>query len=118
MLFHFAFAYKKNKLLCIGQNNPEKTHPRALMVSNKFKTDIEYPYLHAETDVVSKLWNTHKIDSSIDLVVLRLSKHGKVKISKPCRRCEKVIRAVGFGEVWWSTNTGFASYENRIEIPR
>jgi hypothetical protein len=76
--FHFAFAYKKNKLLAIGQNNPEKTHTQALMLSKRFlNEETDYPYLHAETDVISKLWGKYYIDNTIKLVIVRLNKRPK-----------------------------------------
>ena len=38
--YHFAFGYHRNKLLAMGQNNPEKTHTQALMLSKRFNTGM------------------------------------------------------------------------------
>jgi hypothetical protein len=106
--FHFAFAYKKNKLLSIGQNNPEKTHTQALWFSRKFlNEDTDHPYLHAETDALSRMWGKHYIDSSIKLVVIRLNKHGKLRCSKPCEKCDEIMRGLGINQIWWSIDDGF-----------
>lgn len=106
-IFHFAFGYKKNKLLAIGQNNPEQTSAKALRLSKRFQTGIKYPYMHAETDLISRLWGKYYIDSSLKVVVIRLNRLGELRQSKPCRRCDKVLKALGVNKVWWSTNCGF-----------
>lgn len=105
--FHFAFGYKKNKLLAIGQNNPEKTHPQALMLAKRFNIELAYPYFHAETDLISRLWGKYYIDSSLKMVIIRLNKHGVLRCSKPCPRCEQIIRSLDINKVWWSTDNGF-----------
>ena len=105
--FHFAFGYKKNKLLAIGQNNPEKTHTQALILSQRFNIDNDYPYLHAETDLISRLWGKHYIDNSLRMVIVRLNKHGQLRCSKPCEKCEQIINALDIKKVWWSIDNGF-----------
>ena len=110
-MFHFAFGYNKSKLLAIGQNNPEKTNAKAWRLSQKFNTDIIYPYLHAETDLVSKLWGRHYIDNRLKIVVIRLNKNGKLRQSKPCKRCNKILKALDVNKVWWSTENGFKQAE-------
>jgi hypothetical protein len=105
--FHFAFGYKKNKLLAIGQNNPEKTHTQALVLAQRFNLQNEYPYLHAETDLISRLWGKHYVDSSLKMVIVRLNKRGQLRCSKPCERCDQIIRSLGLNKVWWSTENGF-----------
>jgi hypothetical protein len=105
--FHFAFGFKKNKLLAIGQNNPEKTHPQALILAKRFNTNLEHPYLHAETDLISRLWGKYYIDNSLKIVVVRLNKHGKLRCSKPCEKCEQILKALDITKVWWSEDYGF-----------
>lgn len=105
--FHFAFGFKKNKLLAIGQNNPEKTHTQALILAKRFNIDIKYPYLHAETDLISRLWGKHYIDANIKMVIVRLNKNGELRNSKPCSRCSKIIKALGIKDIYWSTENGF-----------
>ncbi|NBO99256.1 MAG: hypothetical protein EBU90_03895 [Proteobacteria bacterium] len=105
--FHFAFGFRKNKLLAIGQNNPEKTHPQALLLSQRFNLGLEHPYLHAETDLISKLWGKYYIDNSMKMVVVRLNKRGQLRCSKPCERCSQIIEALGINKIWWSIDDGF-----------
>lgn len=119
MVFHFAYIFKKNKLISIGQNNPEKTHPTAKKFSDRFKTGLEYPYLHAEIDAISKVWNQYKIDESMSLIVFRFNKYGVLRYSKPCKTCSKIISALSFGEVWWSTNGKcLSNIKNEYKISR
>ena len=106
--FHFAFGYRKNKLLAIGQNSPEKTHTQALMLAKRFNADNDYPYLHAETDLISKLWGKHYIDNNLKIVIIRLNKKGQLRCSKPCERCDCIIKALGITKIWWSLDNGFS----------
>jgi hypothetical protein len=106
--FHFAFGYKRNKLLAIGQNSPEKTHTKALALSKRFNTDLEYPHFHAETDLISRLWGKHYVDNSLKMVVLRLNKRGELRCSQPCERCSMIIQSLGITKIWWSLDNGFS----------
>lgn len=107
--FHFAFGFRKNRLLAIGQNNPEKTHTQAFLIAKKFNDDVglEYPYLHAETDLISRLWGKYYIDSSLKVIIVRLNKRGELRCSKPCDRCESILKSLDINKVWWSTDYGF-----------
>jgi hypothetical protein len=108
--FHFAFGFKKNKLLAIGQNNPEKTHTQAFLLAKKYNDDIglEHPYLHAETDLISRLWGKYYIDSSLKIVIIRLNKRGELRCSKPCERCDQILKSLDIKKIWWSTDYGFS----------
>lgn len=111
--YHFAFGYHRNNLLAIGQNNPEKTHTQALVLSQRFNTNLKHPYLHAETDLISRLWGKYYIDENLKMVVIRLNKRGELRDSKPCANCGKIIKGLGIKKVWWSTENGFNnSYRN------
>ena len=105
--FHFAFGYRKNKLLAIGQNNPEKTHTQAVMLARRFNTELEHPFLHAETDLISRLWGKYYIDNSLRMVIIRLNKRGELRCSKHCERCDQIIKSLGINKVWWSDVNGF-----------
>lgn len=110
--FHFAFGFRKNKLLAIGQNHPDKTHTQAFILSKRFNTDLEHPYLHAETDLISRLWGKYYIDSNLKMVIIRLNKHGKLRCSKPCEKCEQIINGLGITKLWWSMDDGFYNQQS------
>lgn len=105
--FHFAFGYKKNKLLAIGQNNPEKTHTQALRLAQRFKINLQHPYLHAETDLISRLWGKYYIDDTLKMVIIRLNKKGELRNSKPCDKCQQIIDCLDINNIWWSIDNGF-----------
>jgi hypothetical protein len=106
--FHFAFGFKRNKLLAIGQNNPEKTHTKAFVLSKRFNTELVYPHFHAETDLISRLWGKHYIDNSLKMVVIRLNRRGELRYSKPCERCSMIIESLDINKIWWSIDNGFS----------
>lgn len=105
--FHFAFGYEKSNLLAIGQNNPEKTHTQALKLAKRFNLDTMYPYLHAETDLISRLWGKHYIDHSLKIVIIRLNKRGELRNSKPCSKCSQILNALGVKKIYWSNDNEF-----------
>lgn len=106
--FHFAFAYKRNKLLAMGQNNPEKTHTRALMLAKRFNIELPYPHFHAETDLISRLWGKYYIDNNLKMVIVRLNKRGQLRCSQPCKKCTRIIESLGITKIWWSIDNGFS----------
>lgn len=104
--FHFAFAYKRNKLLAIGQNNMVEKSNKANRLFQHFGIAHPYHYIHAETDVISRLWGRTYIDSSIKFVLIRINKWGALANSKPCSRCSSIFDALGVTKIYWSTNEG------------
>jgi len=105
--FHFAFGYRKSKLIGIGQNNPEKTNPKAIHLAKKFNIELYYPYLHAETDLISRLLNNYYIDNNLSIVIIRLNKRGELRNSKPCKKCYQIMQALDISKIYWSTENGF-----------
>ena len=111
--FHFAFGFRKSKLLAIGQNNPEKTHTQALMLAKRFNTETDHPYLHAETDLISRLWGKYYIDGSLKMVIIRLNKRGELRCSRPCEKCSQILQTLGIRKVWWSEDNGFCCKQSQ-----
>lgn len=103
--FHFAFIYKRNTLLSIGQNS-YKLNPKALALANRFGVNKtkKYPSLHAEISAISKIWGREYIDGSMKMVVIRLNRKLELKNSKPCKSCSQVIQSLGIDRVWYSVN--------------
>jgi hypothetical protein len=105
--YHFAIAFDGNKPVAISQNNPIKVNAKALKIGEHFniRTYIEYPFLHAETNLVCNLWQKFgHIDSSLDIVVLRINRQGKLMGSKPCENCQQVLDKVNLTSIFWSEN--------------
>ena len=106
--FHFSFAWKKNKLISIGINNPFTVNGKALKFAQLFNTQkqIKYPYLHAEIDMISRMWGKTRVDGNIKVVVLRLNSSGQLKNSKPCGSCSSILAALNVDNIWWSDSVG------------
>ena len=106
--FHFAFGFHRNRLIAIGQNNPEMITAKSYFMRQRFNVDSKYPYIHAEVDMLSKMWGKYHIDSRLRVVVIRLNKKGELRDSKPCSKCSSILDALNVTKVWWSTNDGFS----------
>jgi hypothetical protein len=102
--YHFAFLYKKNKLVSIGVNSYDPS-PKILYLANRFNVQKykQYNYAHAETDAISKAWGKFYLDSSFSFVIIRLNRFGMLQNSKPCANCQSIIDSIGINDVWWST---------------
>jgi hypothetical protein len=107
--WHFAFAYRKNKLLAIGQNNMRCPEGTAFKFAKKFSTNQLFPTRHAEVDLISRLWGKLYIDSSIKLVIIRLNRFGEMQNSKPCKHCQIVLDALNIKKIYYSTVEGIYS---------
>lgn len=105
--YHFCFAWDKNRLLAIGQNYPDKPSAKAMKFAKKFqdRDKMKYPYLCAETDCLSKMYGRYYIGPDTKVVVIRLNSRGELQNSKPCRACDRILRAFDT-EVWYSTASG------------
>ena len=106
--YHFAFGWYKNKLLSIGQNRTDTPSGRALKFARRFNNTetIKYPFLHAEVDLISRLWGRHYINNKLKVVVIRLNRFGEMQNSKPCSNCSNILSALDVNKIWWSTNRG------------
>lgn len=103
--YHFAIAFDGNRPVCLSQNNPVKVNAKALRMGQMFniQTYKEYPYAHAESHLVSQLLDRYNsIYTDLSVVVVRIGRDGRMRLSKPCENCSKILRAVGLTDVYWS----------------
>lgn len=107
-MVHFAFAYRRNTLLAVGYNEMRRPSPKSLRFARKFKINhwLEYPFMHAELDVIIKLWGRIFINQDISLVLVRIGSRSNLLYSRPCRNCQKVLDLLNIRKVYWSTPTG------------
>jgi tRNA(Arg) A34 adenosine deaminase TadA len=101
--FHYAFALRKSKVVAIGKNNISDGSRTALKIGrslniNKWK---EYPYLHAECDVINQIKDKYS-PNEIIIISLRINRTGQYRLAKPCQHCQKVLDILGYYNVWWS----------------
>ena len=103
--YHFAFAIKKNKILAVGRNKPDHESNKALQLGRLYGIEKwnTYPFLHAESDLITRLdpeYQNHKTE----ILSLRINRHGRFKLAKPCVNCQKMLDEIGITKVVWSCN--------------
>jgi len=107
--YHYAAAFDGQKMICFSKNNPIKTNTRAYRIGEQFNLPKykEYPFVHAESHLISKLLDMYNsIDPSWSIVVMRINRKGLILGSKPCENCDKLLSAVGLNNVFYSTDSG------------
>ena len=105
--YHFTIAFDVNKPILICQNNPIKINHKAYRIGKQFniKTYKEFPYVHSESYLISKLLDRYNsIDTNLSIVNVRINRQGIVLLSKPCENCQKILDAVGLNKVYWTVN--------------
>lgn len=95
---------KKNKILSIGMNHYNKTHPLQAKYA-KQENEVERIYLHSEIDALSKC--KHIVPYKI--FIARANRSGQIKPASPCKICRRAITESGIKEIWYSVDNGFAS---------
>lgn len=96
---HAAAIVHKKRVVSTGTNR-KKTHPLMLEYGRNDKSI----FLHAEIDAIVKAINMHGVEFLKDcsLYVLRISKDEKLMPSKPCKGCQRAIKAFGIKNVYYT----------------
>jgi len=90
----------KNKIVCVGHNHMEKTHP---------KVKSQWHTLHAE---LHALIGTSEVDTKGCVAyVYRETKDGKPANSRPCPMCESALRMSGIKRVYYTDECGYSVLE-------
>ena len=102
--FHYAFALRKNRVVATGKSNPEKTNAELHRVARKLQIEkfINYPYPHAEYAMFSQLNKLEIPYKNLEILVLRINRHGEPMHSKPCIHCMKFMTKFNPSLVWYS----------------
>lgn len=96
-----AVVVKKGKILGVGFNQPEKTHPKS---PNPFKT------IHCELDAIIGISKEDLQGASI--YIYRQYKDGSPAMAAPCRDCRNLIKHVGIKKVFHTGNRTFEEFSN------
>ena len=103
--YHYAFGIRKNKIIAIGKNKPE--YPNNKVLNLAYTYDIEkwknYPFFHAESDLITKLPKDIK-PKQIEILSIRINRHAQFRLAKPCKNCQKLLDEFGIQKVAWSCN--------------
>lgn len=93
-----AALYRGSRLISIGFNC-DKTHPRQNSI---------FRWQHAECNC---LLGTRKLDlRNAVLFVVRVTRRGRIRISKPCDDCQEILRAAGVRHVYYINRAGERDY--------
>ena len=107
--YHYAAAFDGNKMIDFAHNDPINVNAKAYRMGQKFniKRYRVHPYAHAETHLVAKLLDSGiSVYSDLTMVVLRISRDGIIRYSKPCVNCSKILDALEFKKVYYSIDGG------------
>lgn len=111
-----CIAVLHGKIISSGINS-YKTHPIQAKYNsyrnfNCYSDPINMNSRHAEIDCLASLKLKDSSDyKHIELYICRVSKSGKVLISRPCIACFNYIKDLGIRDIYYSTDYGYA-YES------
>lgn len=91
-----AVVVKKNKIVGMGYNKPNKTHPKS---NNNFKT------VHAELDAILGV-NLNELNGAT-IYVYRETKDGEPANAKCCKNCEELLRMVGIKKICYTMDKSY-----------
>lgn len=88
---------KKNRILSIGFNNRNKTHPKSKTIGN---------FIHAELHAIV---GVHPDDLKDSIAyVFREYANGDLAMAKPCSVCHKALIEAGVKHVFYTTYGGYS----------
>jgi hypothetical protein len=98
--FHVTVVYRKNKMLCIANNNYNKNHPYHKFGEYAATKGGDYMAgIHSETAALIKLGLEDCSD--LTFVNLRIDNNGNPAISRPCDNCQRVLDQIGYKKIWF-----------------
>ena len=111
--YHYAFAIRKNRIIEMGKNDPIMTSAKAYRLAKKFNIQHwqKYPFLHAEADLLIKLDEKY-YNKKTTILSLKINRHGKFRLAKPCCKCEIALMRSNLTNVAWCL-----SDDNNLTLP-
>jgi len=92
---HGAVLVKSGRILNCSYNKKDYNSLAA-----KFKLEPKFASLHAEIGTI--LGMSKQITNNGTIVVVRIDKNNKLKLSKPCNMCARCLKFVGIKKVFFS----------------
>ncbi len=97
---HFSYILDGNKLVSFGWNFPKKTHTMAHRFSYK------YAKIHSELNAIKNFPYPVRELCNFSMVNVRIGLDFRVRMSKPCIKCQELLGYFEIGEVWYSNTCG------------
>lgn len=95
---HFSFILQGNKIVDWGTNRRGSPYT--------FLGYEPYQKIHSEVDAYFKARGIMDRSRSFDVVNIRLTKRGVVKVSNPCKCCTGFLKNLGCRRIYSTTNDG------------
>lgn len=97
---HFSFLVRRSRVLSIGINNSQKSHPTAKLFGH-YRANI-----HSELSAIVNFPKNYDITrcSLYNIRILRAD--NSIALSKPCKHCKKLIYAFGIKDVIYTNSQG------------
>ena len=93
--------------LKLAEKARHKCHKHAAIVMRGgaiISIGVNHDEIHAEVQALKALWPSERKDTRV--FVVRLTRGGRLGLSKPCPACQAYMRAAGVKSVDYSTNVG------------
>lgn len=102
---HASFIIYKDKIMSIGINNPNKTHPKNLKFGYRNKRNEPINQIigiHSELAAVIKFGRQTLQD--LDIVNTRIDRNNMLVLAKPCIGCQDMLKQLGINRIFFSNN--------------
>jgi hypothetical protein len=101
---HYSFVIRNGKIVSWARNS--KVEPPRHFGYHRDGDATFRPKYHAELAAYRK----NPVKPPFQIVNVRMSRQGSLRISKPCLACAKLMTALGCNKFYYSFNDGFLEY--------
>ena len=102
---HFSFIVARGKIVSWATNT--RIEPPIHYGYHRSWDETYKPKFHAEISAYKKA----TISETFEIINIRLSRHGEIRLSKPCHPCCKLMTKLGCKRIWFSSEAGFLSLD-------
>ena len=99
--YHFSFIVQNG---CIIEWGTNVNHEPQKYFSYHSRITKGRPGLHSEINAYKKARGLLQSGQTFNMINIRLSKRGGMRMSKPCRICHIILEAIGCKYCYYSTN--------------
>lgn len=103
--FHVSILYRKNRMVCVGINNYNKSHNEKKFgkyLNHKGFANEYRPSLHSESSCLLRFGEEDL--SKYDILNIRIGNENQLLMSKPCPNCFRILQDVNIDNIFYSTD--------------
>ena len=97
---HFTFLLNKNRIIHMGWNDYDQSHPILLTLGYGEKR------IHSEVAAIMPFRKNLNALKGFDLCNIRVNRFGEIRMSMPCTNCWSWVKMVGFKNVYYTDPFG------------